>query len=514
MSRYPTLRKRGFHLPATASSAFSGASDGRRTRDWTPSGAGPNAAVSGALSTLRRRSRHLARNDPYGGSAIDKLVSNIVGTGIRPQSQAPDPELAAEIDQLWDDWTEESDTAGILDFYGQQAQAVRSACEGGECFIRLRTRRPEDGLTVPLQLQILESELVDANYNQDLGARGHIRAGIQFDPIGRRVGYWMYGAHPSDNEFASTTDMTRRFVPADEVIHLYRPHRPGQIRGVPVLSGAILRLWGLDKFDDATLLRQEIASSFAGFVTRQPDEDGPSGANPLTGQEPDDTDSDDVPMVGLEPGTMQELQPGEDVKFSSPPDAGNTYPEFMRQQLLAVSARVGVPYEVLTGDMSNVNDRTLRGILLEFRRQVEQDQQHWVIHQYCRAIRRKFIDLAVLSGALEVPNYRRRRRQIARTRWIPQGWKHIHPLQDVQADREEVRAGFASRTEKVHERGGDAEAVDEENRRDNERAERNGLAYTSDGRYELGGDSVLAGEIDESGEPPPNTRRSGGTGGN
>jgi lambda family phage portal protein len=512
MNRYPTLTKHGFHFPKTSGAAFSGASNGRRTRDWNPSDAGPNTTVTSALSTLRRRSRHLARNDPYGGSAINKLVSSIIGTGIRPQSRAPDADLAARIDRLWEDWVEETDTAGILDFYAQQALAVRSVCEGGECFVRLRTRRPEDGLTVPLQIQILESELVDAHYNQDLGARGHIRAGIQFDPIGRRVGYWMFGAHPSDNEFASTTDMTRRFVPADEVIHLYRPHRPGQIRGVPVLSGAILRLWGLDKFDDATLMRQEIASSFAGFVTRQPDEEGPDGANPLTGQAPDDTDGDDVPMVGLEAGTMQELQPGEDVKFSSPPDAGNTYPEFMRQQLLAVSARVGVPYEVLTGDMSNVNDRTLRGILLEFRRQVEQDQQQIGIHQFCRPIRRKFIDLAVLSGALDVSNYRRRRREVARTRWIPQGWKHIHPLQDVQADKEEVRAGFASRTQKVRERGGEAEAVDAENRQDNERAERNGLAYTSDGRYELGGDSVLAGDLDEGGEAPPNTRRN--TGGN
>jgi capsid protein len=104
-----------------------------------------------------------------------------------------------------------------------------------------------------------------------------------------------------------------------------------------------------------------------------------------------------------------------------------------------------------------------------------------------------------MSGALEVPNYPARRRRVQRTRWIPQGWKHIHPLQDVQADREEVRAGFASRSQKVSERGSDAETVDRENRTDNQRATDEGLAYTSDGRYELAAQSPLTSEIEQEG---------------
>ena len=33
---------------------------------------------------------------------------------------------------------------------------------------------------------------------------------------------------------------------------------------------------------------------------------------------------------GLEPGTMQILEPGEDVKFSQPADVGASYAEFLR----------------------------------------------------------------------------------------------------------------------------------------------------------------------------------------
>ncbi len=45
--------------------------------------------------------------------------------------------------------------------------------EGGECFVRLRNRKPEDGLCVPLQLQVLESEHLDNKSNKTL-ANGNV----------------------------------------------------------------------------------------------------------------------------------------------------------------------------------------------------------------------------------------------------------------------------------------------------------------------------------------------------
>ncbi len=36
--------------------------------------------------------------------------------------------------------------------------AARAMFEAGRCFFRFRARRPEDGLSVPLQLQELSSE--------------------------------------------------------------------------------------------------------------------------------------------------------------------------------------------------------------------------------------------------------------------------------------------------------------------------------------------------------------------
>jgi capsid protein len=87
------------------------------------------------------------------------------------------------------------------------------------------------------------------------------------------------------------------------------------------------------------------------------------------------------------------------------------------------------------------------------------------------------MDMAMLSGALFLPDYAKRRREYQRTRWVPQGWAYIQPVQDVQAKILEVNAGFGSRSEMVLRTGYDAETVDLENAADAARARLLGLHY-------------------------------------
>ncbi|MFP3561016.1 phage portal protein, partial [Paraburkholderia sp. SIMBA_049] len=88
--------------------------------------------------------------------------------------------------------------------------------------------------------------------------------------------------------------------------------------------------------------RQEISNLFAGFLVKPNAEPGLLG-DPVTG-EGLALDSDGFsPVVSLEPGTVQELAPGEDMRFATPPGAGADYGPFMRQQLMAAAASVGMP---------------------------------------------------------------------------------------------------------------------------------------------------------------------------
>ncbi len=465
-----------------------GAGRGRRSLAWMPGNPGAVAALSATSSELRIKSRDLVRRNAWAQSGIEAFVANAVGTGIKPQSLASDERFKTEVQALWRDWTAEADAAGQTDFYGLQALACRAMLEGGECFIRLRPRRPEDGLVVPLQLQLLEAEHLPINLNTELpptaGASGPgnvVRSGIEFDNLGRRVAYHLYKSHPEDGRLAPMSGQggleTVR-IDAKEIIHLYRVLRPGQIRGEPWLSRALVKLNELDQYDDAELVRKKTAAMFAGFVTRQNPEDNLMGEGAA--------DANGIALAGLEPGTLQILEPGEDIKFSDPADVGGSYSEFLRNQLRAVAAAIGVTYEQLTGDLTGVNYSSIRAGLLEFRRRCEMVQHSVLVHQMCRPVWAAWMKQAVLAGALDAPGFARggaaKRRQYLQVKWIPQGWQWVDPEKEFKAMLLAIRAGLMSRSEAISAFGYDAEDVDREIAADNQRADDLGLIFDSDPR--------------------------------
>jgi len=94
-------------------------------------------------------------------------------------------------------------------------------------------------------------------------------------------------------------------------------------------------------------------------------------------------DADGRRIEAFEPGMVEYLPAGRDVKFGQPA-ASAGYAEYMRVQLHAVAAAVGLTYELLTADLSQVNYSSIRAGLLEFRRRIEQLQWQVFIPALCR----------------------------------------------------------------------------------------------------------------------------------
>ena len=460
---------------------YDGVGLGRRTLAWSVANPGVVAALASTQEGLRAKSRDLVRRNAWAAAGIEAFVANTVGTGIKPQSMVAESMLRERVHALWREWCEQADAAGLTDFYGLQALACRAMCEGGEALVRLRWRRPEDRLPVALQIQVLEPEHLPLTMNRELASGNLMRAGIEFDRLGRRVAYHLYRAHPNDGALAPMSGaggLETVRVPADEIVHLFRPLRPGQIRGEPWLSRALVKLNELDQYDDAELVRKKTAAMFAGFITRLAPEDN------LVGEGPANTEG--VALAGLEPGTLQILEPGEDIKFSAPADLGSSYAEFMRQQFRAVAAAMGITYEMLTGDLTQVNYSSIRAGLLEFRRRCEAIQHGVLVHQLCRPVWHAWMDQAVLEGALALPGYARRRREYQGAKWIPQGWQWVDPQKELNALKLAIRAGLMSRSEAIAAYGYDAEDVDREIAADAARADRLGLVLDSDPRHDQG----------------------------
>ena len=214
---------------------------GRRALMWRPGNTGPVATQLSIGTDLLIKSRDIVRRNAIAFAGVDAVVSNAIGTGIKPQSMVTDAALREQIQALWRDWVEEADHDGRTDFYGLQSLAMRSVVEGGECLIKLIPQSNSLDSVVPLKLQLLEPELLPMHLNSMLPNGNVIRSGIEFDAQGQRVAYHLYQHHPNDGVFPmSSESLVPIRIDAAQIIHLFRPLRPGQIRGEPWLSRALI----------------------------------------------------------------------------------------------------------------------------------------------------------------------------------------------------------------------------------------------------------------------------------
>ena len=274
---------------------FDAAQSHRRMRGFRATRAHVNTLIAASGETITARARWLVRNNGYAANAVDAFANHVVGDGIKPSSKIADAAKKEELQNFWLVWTDEADAEGLTDFFGLQRRAAREVFLAGEVFLRIRARRPEDGLTVPMQLQMLPSEMLPQDMTRVLPGAGSIRQGIEFDGIGRRVAYHFLRRHPGDMTDPGLAGETVR-VPASEVIHILDPVEAGQLRGVSRFAAAVVKLFTLDLYDDAELERKKTAAMFAMFIT---------SPAPETALDPAEDD------LEVEPGQVVRLDPGD-----------------------------------------------------------------------------------------------------------------------------------------------------------------------------------------------------------
>jgi lambda family phage portal protein len=505
-----SLKQQGVPTIIIPQASFEGASRTRRMGNWGTGSAGPNSVLNFDLSTLRSRSRDFVRNHPLAQGAIDTYVSNLVGTGIVPRWKTNGlvtAELKERVQKRWLRWTDQSDAEGACDFYGQQALTARTVIESGSALIRRRVRRREDGMKVPLQLQVLEPDHLPHTMNQLSASGNEIQMGIEFDRIGRRAAYHMYRRHPGDQFFSGFDSALTTRVPAEDVIHTFRPMRPGQITGTPWLTSVLVSLYELDQYTDAERVRKKTAALFAAFV-KSPASGG-GEVDPLTGLPVQRSGNRD--FVGLEPGTIQFLDPGEEVEFSAPADIGQNTIAWLQQQLREIATGIGITYEQLTGDGSQLTFSSIRFLVNEFRRRCEMLVFHLMVFQVCRPVIGWWMDALVMSGTEHIPNYWSNREEYLDVDWRGQGWEYVNPVDDRIAEQMDIRNGLDSRQGIVAKRGRDVEEVDREIKEDNDRADAAGLILDCDPRHTAKSGALQQAEDRAVSDSPDSGRNQGGT---
>jgi lambda family phage portal protein len=474
--------------------SYDGATRGRRGANWRAPDTSANAALLPQVQLLRDRSRDLVRNDSYAERGKEMWVDNAVGSGITPTPETGGDKLDRQIAEAWEEFVETCDAEAGGDFYALQALACGTIMESGDVLTRRRRRRAADGLAIPLQLQLMEPDHLDTVKQTNGGNR--VVAGIELDALNRRQAYHLLPDHPGETmPFLRGLRTQSVRIPADQVVHVYRKTRPGQLLGVPWLASVMLDLRDLGDYDQAELVRKKIEACLSVFVTTQDGEDPR-----LLGAET--TDDDGYRIETLEPGMIEYLQPGEDVKTATPqPSAG--YEGFVRQRLHKIAIGLRMPYILLTGDVSQVNFASYKAGLIQFQATVRRFQRHTLVPCWCQPVWRWFIESAYAAGRISEP--------VTRVRWTFPAFETVDRQKEALADLIEVRMGKTTMQEIIRRASGDPDRVladmekwakeidDRELILDSDprKVTRAGVSQTADPR-------LLDGEAPETDTPPAN----------
>lgn len=326
-------------------------------------------------------------------------------------------------------------------------QIVPGIVRDGESFVRLVA--DADGA---MRLQLIPPEQVDPALTQDLGSGRRIVAGIELDAADRPVAYHVLPEVPG-TAFAGYGPPVR--VPAADVIHVFDPLLPGQVRGLSWLAPILLKLSEHDRTGDAMLAALKTQSLLTGFVNDPSGEAGGFGAEADGG----------AVSASLEPGSLHVLPPGASVTFSSPGAGLREAGEFLKAQIREIAAGTGLTYEQLSTDLSTANYSSARTGLLEFRRRAQMLHRTLIVDQLLRPLWRRWIDAEVLAGRLSPDP------ALLDVQFASPGFDWVDPAKEVAAEVAAIEAGLKSRAEVIGARGRDLEDVDDEIARDPRRQE-------------------------------------------
>ncbi len=402
--------------------SYEAAGRGRLLADWRASNLSGDSELVFDLPTLRNRSRQMVRDNSYVSAALENLVANIVGTGIEGRAVHSDPAVAKAANDAWRAWSYGPvDVQGRMTFYGAQSLAVRSMIEGGEALISWRPLK-----NVPnMRIQLLEGDHLDAAIIRSVQTSGgRIVNGVEFDADGNRTHYWLYDNHPGDA--LGPFSLTPRPVPAADVDHMFLQKRiSGSARGVPWFHAGLRKVRDVAEIEQAVKVKKRIEACLAVFRKSDP----ANGLSPLGEKVAQDAGP---AFETLSPGLIIKGAPGESLDIVNPNSVGDG-DVFLRSQLMAIAASFGVPYHVMTGDVSQANYSSLRASMVVFWTLLDQWVELTIVPQMCNPAFRR----VMAREALRTNNPKLL--EVTAT-WTPPKRSWVDPLKDIHAEIAEARA--------------------------------------------------------------------------
>lgn len=425
---------------------FHSAGVNRLNHDLFSSNTSGRQEVIQDLKVLRNRSRTLFRDNPLAkryGWMFAENVSGHQGFLLTPRALSGDENDRALNAKIADAWTIQCEPTnctldGRLGWADLLQYLDRIEPMDGEILLRLYPGAPDTACR--FAVQVLDPDQLDVDYRVQRTANGNeIVQGVELNPYGRPVAYWIWDRHPRDPLRGE-----RKRVPAEFIIHDFIPFRPGAARGIPWLHAAIECAHMLGGYAEAELVIARLAAAKGGYWKPTAEDDG------------EDEETDPELPSEAQPGLFDVAPPGWEFASYGDEHPNSQFGPFQKIVTRWIAAAGNVAYSSLSGDLEAVNFSSIRAGLLSERDFYRMRHQRRIA-AICQRVYRAWLPMAQLSGVLPISATDLKRAE--RVQWRARGFPWVDPEKDIRAAAMEVSMATLSRTQIAAERGRDFEEV-------------------------------------------------------
>ncbi len=443
-----------------AETYYTGASRTRRqTKEWRARKSAPDS-TSMERSILTDRGHDLFRNAPIARGAVQTDTTNVIGSGLMLQPRIDrdvlnlDEDQAEELEKklkrefnLWAD-SLESDVRWTIPFNRSHDMAFSNFLIAGDVFNILRNFK-SNSTPYTLSCQLIEGARV-SNPGVTPDKVGLV-GGVEQNDLGAPIAYWVSRFHPGQVRLKREHkwDRVDRFAPETgrlNVIHLFKPERPGQTRGISWLAPIIELLKQLTDYTEAEIMAAVISGMFTVFVKTK----GGEGIDNTTdlGDETGATTSDkDYKMAT---GAIIDLDLDEDIETANPGRPNTAFEPFVQAIMQQIGVALNIPFEILMKHFTSSYSAS-RAALMEAWK-VFISQRKWFMRIYCQPVYEAWLDEAVAIGRISAPGYFNDpmvKRAYRGTDWIGPPRGMIKEKEEIQAAEMRVEGGYSTRAEET-----------------------------------------------------------------
>jgi len=430
---------------------FKAAKQDRLTADWLSAGGDINQELKSQLSILRARSRELEQNSNVARRYLSLCETHIVGPDgftLQVQGKTSSGDLDTKNNRLIEADFKKWSRRGVCELTGRYSLAqscrmsARTAARDGDCLIRLHDVQPTKQNPWGFVIELLDPARMDHMLNDDLKNGNRIRLGIELNPSGRPVAYWLKKGERHGLLF---NHESHERVDAADIIHWFDADRPEQLRGAPWMASGMLTVHQLDAYQEAAITAARAGASKMGWIID-------SGNKHALA---DEQDEDGDLIEELEPGVVGLLPEGGNFIGFDPKYPHEMYDSFVKTNHRDIAMGWGVSYAALTGDLTDVNFSSTRAGTLE-------ERERWKVKQDSLAatilerIYERWLSAEFFHGragqSVSQENF-------ITHRWQGRRWSWVDPLKDIKAIVEAINAGLTSPDRVASELGVDLDEI-------------------------------------------------------